>query len=92
VALPAETRGGPRKNEVELGGFSAPDPAACWHEGAKMARRPRRNHSPAFRVKVALAALKGEKTMSELATQFDFHLNQIKQWKDQLPDGVTEVV
>jgi transposase len=43
-------------------------------------------------VKVALAALKGEKTMSELATQFDFHLNQIKQWKDQLPDGVTEVV
>lgn len=40
-----------------------------------MARRPRRHHSPAFKAKVALAALKGDKTMSELATQFDVHLN-----------------
>ena len=56
-----------------------------------MARRPRRNHSPAFKAKVALSALKGEKTMSELATQFDVHPNQIKQWKDQLLDGVTDV-
>ena len=46
-----------------------------------MARRPRRNHSPAFKAKVALAALKGDKTMSELATQFDVH-----------PGGVSEVV
>lgn len=52
-----------------------------------MARRPRRNHSPAFKAKVALAA----KTMSELATQFDVHPNQIKQWKDQPLDGVTNV-
>ena len=56
-----------------------------------MARRPRRNHSPAFKTKVALAALKGDRTMSELATQFDVHPNQIKQWKDQLLDGVTDV-
>lgn len=56
-----------------------------------MARRPRRNHSAAFKAKVALAALKGDKTMSELATQFDLHPNQIKQWKDQLLDGVTDV-
>ena len=56
-----------------------------------MAKRPRRNHSPAFKAKVALAALKGDKTMSELATQFDVHPNQIKQWKDQLLDGVTDV-
>nr|WP_319247694.1 IS3 family transposase [uncultured Celeribacter sp.] len=56
-----------------------------------MARRPRRNHRPAFKAKVALAALKGDKTMSELATQFDVHPNQIKQWKDQLLDGVTDV-
>ncbi|MCH2078892.1 MAG: IS3 family transposase [Rhodobacteraceae bacterium] len=56
-----------------------------------MARRPRRNHSPAFKAKVALAALRGDKTMSELATQFDVHPNQIKQWKDQLLDGVTDV-
>ena len=56
-----------------------------------MTRRPRRNHSPAFKAKVALAALKGDRTMSELATQFDVHPNQIKQWKDQLLEGVTDV-
>mgnify|MGYP001794037992 CR=1 FL=1 len=56
-----------------------------------MARRPRWNHSPAFKAKVALAAIRGEKTMSELAQQFDVHPNQIKQWKDQLLDGVTDV-
>lgn len=51
----------------------------------------RRNHSPAFKAKVALAALKGDRTMSELAVQFDVHPNQIKQWKDQLLDGVADV-
>jgi len=56
-----------------------------------MTRRPRRNHSPAFKAKVALAALKGDKTMSELANQFDVHPNQIKQWKDQLLSGVADV-
>ena len=56
-----------------------------------MTRRPRRNHSPAFKAKVALAALKGDRTMSELATQFDLHPNQIKQWKDPLLDGVSDV-
>jgi len=56
-----------------------------------MAIRPRRNHSPAFKAKVALAALKGDRTMSELATQFDLYPNQIKQWEDQLLDGVLEV-
>ena len=49
-----------------------------------MTRRPRRNHSPAFKAKVALAAIRGEKTMSELAQQFDVHPNQIKQWKDHM--------
>lgn len=56
-----------------------------------MTRRPRRNHGPAFKAKVALAALKGDQTMSELATQFDLHPNQIKQWKDQLLEGVANV-
>jgi len=42
-----------------------------------MTRRPRRNHTPAFKAKVALAALKGEKTLAELAQQFDVHANQI---------------
>ena len=49
-----------------------------------MTRRPRRNHSPAFKAKVALAAVKGEKTLAELAAQFDVHANVIKTWRDQL--------
>ena len=56
-----------------------------------MTRRPRRNHSPAFKAKVALAAIKGEKTMVELAREFDLHANQIKQWKDQLLEGAAGV-
>ena len=42
-----------------------------------MSRRPRRNHSPAFKAKVALAAIRGEKTMAELAKQFDIHPNHL---------------
>ena len=47
-------------------------------------RRPRRNHSAKFKSKVALAALKGDKTMVELSEQFDVHVNQITEWKNQL--------
>ena len=54
-----------------------------------MGRRPRRNHSPAFKAKVAVAAIKGEKTLIELAQDFDVHPNQIKQWRDQLLEGAT---
>ncbi|ALK09717.1 Transposase [Blastochloris viridis] len=46
-----------------------------------MPRRPRRNHTPAFKAKVALAAVKGEKTLAELAQAFDVHANQITAWK-----------
>ena len=56
-----------------------------------MTRRPRRNHSPAFKAKVAVAAIKGEKTLIELAQDFDVHPNQIKQWRDQLLAGATGV-
>ena len=49
-----------------------------------MSRRPRRNHSPAFKAKVALAAIKNDKTLAELAQQFDIHPNQITDWKTQL--------
>lgn len=49
-----------------------------------MARRPRRNHSPQFKVKVALAVIKGEQTAAELAQPFDVHPNQISMWKTQL--------
>ena len=56
-----------------------------------MARRPRRNHTPAFKSKVALAAVRGEQTLGELAQQVDVHANQIKQWKDRLLAGATDV-
>jgi len=56
-----------------------------------MTRRSRRNHSPAFKAKVALAALKGEKTLAELSQIFDVHANQITTWKSQLLEGAAEV-
>ena len=49
-----------------------------------MTRRKRRNHSPEFKAKVAIAAVKGDKTLAELAQQFDVHPNQITDWKSQL--------
>ena len=48
-----------------------------------MSRRPRRTHSAAFKAKVALAAVRGDKTLAELA-QHDVHPNQITDWKNQL--------
>ncbi len=56
-----------------------------------MSKRPRRNHTPGFKAKVALAAVKGEKTQAELAQQFDVHPNQITQWKSQLLEGAAGV-
>jgi transposase len=54
-------------------------------------RRPRRNHTAAFKAKVAVAALKGDKTLAELAEKFDVHANQITQWKSQLLEAATGV-
>lgn len=56
-----------------------------------MTKRTRRNHSPAFKAKVALAAVKGEKTLAELAQQFDVHPNQITGWRSQLLEGAAGV-
>ena len=56
-----------------------------------MSRRPRRNHSATFKAKVALAAVRGDKTLSELAAEFDVHPNQITQWKLQLVERSTDV-
>src|ERR1700730_13822009 len=56
-----------------------------------MTKRTQRNHAPAFKAKVALAAVKGEKTLAELAQQFDVHPNQITQWKGQLLEGAAGV-
>ena len=56
-----------------------------------MSRRPRRNHTPAFKAKVALAAVKGDRTLAQLAEQFDVHPNQITTWKAQLEGGAADV-
>jgi len=56
-----------------------------------MARRKRRNHAPAFKAQVALAALKGDKTLAELAQQHDIHPNQITDWKTQLLERAAQV-
>jgi transposase len=56
-----------------------------------MSRRPRRNHTPAFKAKVALAAIKGDRTLAQLAEQFDVHPNQITTWKAQLEGGAVDV-
>jgi transposase len=52
-----------------------------------MTKRTRRHHTPAFKAKVALAAVKGEKTLAELAQQFDIHPNQITNCKARLLEG-----
>ena len=56
-----------------------------------MTRRARRNHSPAFKAKVAIAAVQGNFTIAELAKRFDVHPNQITQWKTQLLDSAATV-
>jgi transposase len=56
-----------------------------------MSRRPRRNHTAAFKAKVAIAAIKGERTIAQIADQFDVHPNQVTTWKAQLEGGAVEV-
>src|SRR5580693_2537048 len=56
-----------------------------------MNRRPRRNHTATFKAKVALAAIKGDRTLAQLAEQFDVHPNQITSWKAQLEEGAADV-
>jgi transposase len=56
-----------------------------------MSRRPRRNHTPAFKAKVALAAVKGDLTIAQIAEQFDIHPNQVTAWKAQLEGSAADV-
>lgn len=54
-------------------------------------KRPRRNHSAAFKAKVAVAAVRGDKTLAELAERLEVHPNQITQWKGQLLERAVNV-
>ena len=56
-----------------------------------MTRRARRTHAPAFKAKVALAAIKGMKTLAELAQQYDVHPNQITAWKAEVMEGLAGI-
>jgi transposase len=67
-------------------GHAVPD-----ESGDTMSRRARRNHTPAFKAKVALAAVRGQNTVAELAQHFDVHPNLITQWKAQLQEGAAGV-
>ena len=56
-----------------------------------MSRRPRRNHSSAFKAKVSIAAIKGERTIAQIAEHFDVHPNQVTSWKAQLEGSAADV-
>ena len=60
------------------------------NSGETISRRPRRNHAPGFKAKVTLAAIKGDRTLAQLAEQFDVHPNQITSWKAHLEEGAAE--
>ena len=56
-----------------------------------MSKRPRRNHSSIFKAKVALDAIRAEKTLAELAKLHDMHPNQVNDWKNQLLERAASV-
>ena len=56
-----------------------------------MSRRPRRNHLPAVKAQVALAAIKDDRTIAQLAEHFDVHPNQITTWKSQLESSASAI-
>ena len=56
-----------------------------------MSRRPRRNHSGTFKAKVAVDAIRGEKTLAEMAKHYDVHPQQITEWKNQLVERAAGV-
>ena len=56
-----------------------------------MTKRTRRNHSPDFKAKVALAALKGDRPIAQLSDQHGVHVSQITAWKEQLQAGAANV-
>jgi transposase-like protein len=56
-----------------------------------MTRRKRRNHKPEFKAKVALEALKGNRTVTQIADEFEVHSNQVTTWKTQLRKEIASI-
>ena len=56
-----------------------------------MTKRTRRNHTGSFKAKVALSALRGDKTLTEIAQQYEVHPNQVTEWKRQLAERAADV-
>ncbi len=54
-------------------------------------KQNRRKHTPSFKARVALEALKGEETIAELASRFEVHPGQIHKWKNSLAEGATGI-
>jgi transposase-like protein len=59
--------------------------------GETLSRCARRNHTPGFKAKVALAAIKSDRTLAQIAEQFDVHPNQVTSWKAQLEGSAAAV-
>ncbi len=90
--LSSTERAGPAKLDKRLGEISALlGGPSLGPKGEQPMKRSRRNHAPAFKAKVALAAAKGDKTLAELAQQFNVHPSQITQWKTQLLERAADL-
>jgi putative transposase len=57
----------------------------------EMASNMRKGHDAAFKARVALEALKSDKTMAQISSEYEVHVNQIRQWKQRLPDEIPNV-
>jgi transposase len=60
--------------------------------GADVAKRTSQRHSPTFKAKGALAAVKGERTLAELAQQYEVHTTQIMHWRSQLLENAADII